>query len=89
VSRSRPQRSQNWVPRSTIHSTPAQSPGGCATLPTIGAPEQDRAHRWYRNGAALVSFGAGRHRASVRCSAWATSDCPVRATCPPRSTLPA
>ena len=31
VSRSRPQRSQNWVPRSTIHSTPAQSPGGCAT----------------------------------------------------------
>lgn len=31
VSRSRPQRSQNWVPKSTVHSTRAQSPGGCAT----------------------------------------------------------
>ena len=30
-SRSRPHCSQNWVPASTMHSTPAHSPGGCAT----------------------------------------------------------
>jgi len=30
-SRSRPQCSQNWAPRSTLHPTPTHSPGGCAT----------------------------------------------------------
>jgi hypothetical protein len=62
VSRSRPQRSQNWVPRSTVHSTPAQSPGGCATHSTIGPADGGGARWWYRDGAAFVSFGAGRHR---------------------------
>jgi hypothetical protein len=28
---SRPQRSQNWAPISTLHPTMAQSTGGCAT----------------------------------------------------------
>jgi len=85
VSRSRPQRSQNWVPRSTIHSTPAQSPGGCATLPTIGSSKRAGARRWYRDRAAFVSFGALRHQRACRPAA--ASRRRPGAPCATRSTL--
>ncbi len=57
---SRPQRSQNWAPRSTSHSRLARP---LRTYPhiTVAGARSRGACRWYRARRAFVPFGAGRH----------------------------
>lgn len=58
---SRPQRSQNWAPRSTSHSSLARP---LRTHPhlTVAAARRRGARCSYRTRRAIVPFGAGRHQ---------------------------
>jgi len=62
---SRPQRSQNWAPRSTSHSRLAR-PLRTYPLVTVAAARCRGARRWYRARRAFVPSGAGRHRRERR-----------------------
>ena len=61
-SRSRPQRSQNWVPRSTVHSRPALSPQRMRHASTIDRAPGPGVTPVVPRRAAFVSFGARRQR---------------------------
>lgn len=65
ASLSRPQRSQNWAPRSTSHSRLAR-PLRAHPPFTVAAARWRGARRSYRARRAFVSFGAGRHRGAWR-----------------------